>query len=193
MYIKTFFLLKPWKSIWEKHFSGHSPLWCLTDLILLSVCLKPLILVRPYLSKNTVLKVYPRNPKLTCCFFKHKQYQNCFIPCKGIQDSLGFWVPRHGFRILCTGFYSLSVKVGFWIPIASVIPDSLSCIPDSKTQDSRFHKQKIPGFRYMGRTEQTDCTCSVSWYHSSCWSHSLPAGVDWSWFDSVFYQIVTTR
>ena len=40
----------------------------LTDLILLSVWLKPLILVRPYLSKNTVLKVYPRNAKVTCSF-----------------------------------------------------------------------------------------------------------------------------
>ena len=38
-------------------------------------------------------------------------------------------------------------KVGFWIPIFSRIPDSLCWIPDSKAQDSGFHKQKIPGFR----------------------------------------------
>ena len=42
-----------------------------------------------------------------------------------------------GFRILS------SVELGFWIPIVSVIPKSLSCIPDSKAQDS--------GFSYMGR------------------------------------------
>ena len=29
----------------------------------------------------------------------------------------------------------------------SRIPDSLSCIPDSKAQDSGFHKEKFPGFR----------------------------------------------
>ena len=32
------------------------------------------------------------------------------------------------------------MKVGFRIPIFSGIPDSLSCIPDSKTQDFAFHK-----------------------------------------------------
>ena len=42
-----------------------------------------------------------------------------------------------GFRILS------SVELGFWIPIVSGIPESLSCIPDSKAQDSRFS--------YMGR------------------------------------------
>ena len=39
------------------------------------------------------------------------------------------------------------VKLGFWIPIISRIPDSLSCIPDSKAQDSGFHKQNFYGFR----------------------------------------------
>ena len=59
-------------------------------------------------------------------------------PCKGFQDSLGFWIPRRGFRILGTGFQSLSMESGFWIPIVSGIPDSLSCILDSKAQDSTF-------------------------------------------------------
>ena len=31
---------------------------------------------------------------------------------------------------------SLSVGLGLWIPFVSGIPDSLSCIPDSKAQDS---------------------------------------------------------
>ena len=57
---------------------------------------------------------------------------------EGIQDSLGFWIPSRGFRIPCTGFQSLSVEVGLWIPIVSGISDSLSCILDSKTQDSGF-------------------------------------------------------
>ena len=61
---------------------------------------------------------------------------------KGIQDSLGFWIPRRGFRISGIGSHYFSVQFGFWIPIVSGIPDSLSCIPDSKAQDSEFHKQK---------------------------------------------------
>ena len=55
---------------------------------------------------------------------------------KGIQDSLGLWIPGIGFQYL-------SVEFGFWIPIVSGIPDSLSCIPDFNAQDSEFHKQKI--------------------------------------------------
>ena len=64
---------------------------------------------------------------------------------KRIQDNLGFWIPLRGFRIPGTGF--LSVELRFWIPIVSGIPDSLSCIPDSKAQDYGFHKQKFLGFR----------------------------------------------
>ena len=41
------------------------------------------------------------------------------VPCKENQDILGF-------RISGTGFQSLSVEVGFWIPIFSRIPDSTS-------------------------------------------------------------------
>ena len=52
----------------------------------------------------------------------------------------GFWIPD-------TEFQSLLVKLGFWITIVSGIPDSSSCIPDLKAQDSEFHKQKVPGFR----------------------------------------------
>ena len=34
----------------------------------------------------------------------------------------------------------LSVELGFWIPIFDRVPDSLSCILESKTQDSGFHE-----------------------------------------------------
>ena len=66
---------------------------------------------------------------------------NSVVPCERIQDSLGFWIPRCGFQIPGTGFQYLSVELGFWIAMISGIPDSLSCIPDSITQDSGFHKQ----------------------------------------------------
>ena len=65
-------------------------------------------------------------------------------PRKGIQDSLGLWIPRRRFQILGTGFQHLSVELGFWIEVVSRIPDSLSCIPDSNAQDSGFHELKFP-------------------------------------------------
>ena len=39
------------------------------------------------------------------------------------------------------------MKVGFRIPISSGIPDSLSCIPDSRCQDSWFHSNTSLDFR----------------------------------------------
>ena len=36
---------------------------------------------------------------------------------------------------------------GTWIPIFTEIPDSLSCIPDSKTHYSGFYKEIFPGLR----------------------------------------------
>ena len=41
-----------------------------------------------------------------------------------------------------TGFQSLTVELGFRIAIVSGIPDSLSCIPDSKAQDSAYSTSK---------------------------------------------------
>ena len=52
-----------------------------------------------------------------------------------------------GFRIPGTSFQSLSVALRLWIPIVSRTSDSLSCIPNSKLQDSGCHKQTFPGFR----------------------------------------------
>ena len=51
------------------------------------------------------------------------------------------------FYAMDSKFQSLSVERGFWIPIVSGIPDSLSCIPDSKAQESGLHKQNFPRFR----------------------------------------------
>ena len=36
------------------------------------------------------------------------------------------------------------MELGFWIPTLCRIPDSLSCIPNSKAQDSGNHKQIFP-------------------------------------------------
>ena len=78
--------------------------------------------------------------------------QFCFAPCEGIKGSLGFWTPRHGFRIPGTGsqiFFS-----GTWIPV-------VSGIPDSKAQDSGFNRQTFPRF-WIPHTKMSkipDSTC----------------------------------
>ena len=62
---------------------------------------------------------------------------------KRVLDS-GFYALDSGFQALDSDLFL--VELGFWIPILSRIPDSLSCIPESKVQDSGFHKQNFPGF-----------------------------------------------
>ena len=54
-----------------------------------------------------------------------------------IQNCLGFWI----FNV-----DSISVKLGFQIPIVSGISDSLSTILDSKAQDFWFQKEEFPVF-----------------------------------------------
>ena len=51
-----------------------------------------------------------------------------------------------GFHVADFGFQALPGELGFWILIVSGISDTLSCVPDSKVQDSGFHKQKFPEF-----------------------------------------------
>ena len=62
--------------------------------------------------------------------------QNMFYMYKIIQESLRFWIPCCEFQLKDSRFL-VSVT---WIL------DSLSSIPDSKAQDSPFHKKKIPRF-----------------------------------------------
>ena len=64
--------------------------------------------------------------------------------CKGIEDGLGFWFRGLEFQIPGTGFQSLSVELGFWVPIFSGIPDSFSCIPDSTSKIFLDSGTKIP-------------------------------------------------
>ena len=64
---------------------------------------------------------------------------------KTVLDS-GFHALDSGFQVLDSSLCR-SVELRFWIPIVSGIPDSLSCIPESKAQDFVFHKQTFPRFR----------------------------------------------
>ena len=43
--------------------------------------------------------------------------------------------PRRGFQVL---------ELAFGFPVVSGVPDSLSCIPDSKAQDPSLYKQNFP-------------------------------------------------
>ena len=57
-----------------------------------------------------------------------------------------------GFRAVDSGFQlldsrSFPVELGFRIPIVSGIPDSYSCIPDSKPQDSTGKNFQDSGIR----------------------------------------------
>ena len=65
---------------------------------------------------------------------------------KTVLDS-GFHAVDSEFQLLDSRSYT--VELGFRIPIVSGIPDSHSCIPDSNSQDSGFHKQKFPRFRIL--------------------------------------------
>ena len=97
---------------------------------------------------------------------------------KTLLDS-GFHAVDSGFQLLDSR--SFSVKLWFPIRIVSGISDSYTCIPDSKTQDSGFHKQKFPrfwipnakisqipesGFLYMGQAfvEYEPCLAEVCDY-----------------------------
>ena len=61
----------------------------------------------------------------------------------------------------------LTVKLGFRISIISGIPDSLSCIPDSKAQDSGFHNSN---FQIQDFTSKNfpDCLNYSSWGEFYC-------------------------
>ena len=49
-----------------------------------------------------------------------------------------------GFYTVDSGFQYLSVELVFWIAIVIRVPDSLSCIPDSKVPDSGIHGKNFP-------------------------------------------------
>ena len=49
----------------------------------------------------------------------------------------------------------------FGLPIFIGIPDSLSCIPDSKAHDSGFHEQKFPLFSIPKRKKKLFCPATV--------------------------------
>ena len=65
---------------------------------------------------------------------------------KTVLDSV-FHAVDSGFQLLDPSLSQWNLESGFQSLVGFGIPDSLSCIPDSKVQDSGFHKQKFPGFQ----------------------------------------------
>ena len=83
-------------------------------------------------------------------FLKEIKCNIQICPCKGIQNSPGFWIPHREFPIPATWFPFFSVELGFWdpwVPVVGRILDSLSYIPHSIARDSGFHEQNFPAFR----------------------------------------------
>ena len=83
-----------------------------------------------------------------------------FASCKGIQDSLGFWIPCHEFRILGTWFQSLVgfriLWAVFWIPKLR--------IPDSTSKNCTDSGIRIPlhGLRHYCRCNKWYLQCTES-------------------------------
>ena len=69
-------------------------------------------------------------------------------PYKGIQDSLGVWIPRCGFRILDTGFQIFNS--GIWIPDSNCLwdPGFLELYFGFRSRGFRYYKRKFTRFRY---------------------------------------------
>ena len=91
-----------------------------------------------------------------------------FAPCKGIQDSIGFWIPSHEFRIPGTGFQIL--VSGFQRLVGFRIPSGLFWISKPRILHSTsnfFHipdptRINFPAFRNQ------DATC-IGWQFRATW------------------------
>ena len=71
--------------------------------------------------------------------------------CKVIQDSGGFWIPRCGLRSRISD--SFSGELGFWVPIVSGIPESLSCNSGFHILGFSFHNSPFPVYRAWNDTD----------------------------------------
>ena len=98
--------------------------------------ISPLVFPRGHTYAFAAEKAVNRNPFKT----NRDLFFICLAPCKGIQHSLRFWIPRRGFHrdSRYSGFLSFSVDLVFWIPILSGIQVSFSCMY------SEFHKPNFP-------------------------------------------------
>ena len=74
---------------------------------------------------------------------KRKGTKYFVAPYKGLQDSLGFWIPWRRFWILCQ--WNLRLQISIFRGISH----SLRCIFNSKAQDSGIHNQNFLDYRFQ--------------------------------------------
>ena len=110
-----------------------------------------------------------------------------------------------GFHAMDSGFQIVDFEAfvsGIWIPDSNRWRDSVSCIPDPKAQDSRFHKQKCSlheaqlGKNIYCPNKVTRCSnsgirkkiaCSIRnpWLRNQgipgCWSRIPEYKFQWQW------------
>ena len=105
----------------------------------------------------SLLAVFPPN-FLNFIYNVHKYMR--ITPCKRIQDSLGFWIPRLGFRIPGTGFWNLcqwNLDSGFQWLVGFRIPWTVFWIRKPRIADSTgknsldygFHDKHFPWSAYQ--------------------------------------------
>ena len=81
-----------------------------------------------------------------------RKLMTSFASCKRIHDSLGFRIPHRGFWIPGAGFEILSQwKLQSGFKSLEGFPDFLSCTPDSKAPDCRFHNSNFPDSKFHSR------------------------------------------
>ena len=126
----------------------------------------------PYFSYVTKV-VEIKNFMRACCWDRAIALK-AIAPCKEIRDwilhhvrksktvlDFGFYAMDSGFQVLDSILFSVTLIMD---SIIGGIPDSLSCIPDSKAQDSglnnqNFHRFRdsiskyLPVFPYIGRKQ----------------------------------------
>ena len=99
------------------------------------------------------LTIYGLGEALLCFYFlkllMSKKIEAGFVHLfPHVMESMAVW--EFGFNNVYSGFQELDSSLCQWnvdSGIVSGIPVSLSCIPDSKAQDSEFYRQKSPGSR----------------------------------------------
>ena len=114
---------------------------------LFTALLKPIILYHVILVKTHIFPSYTRPSRSVLA-----RLHMLFALCTGIQDRLGFWIPRGAFQIPGTGFQSLFLELGFQSLVVFRIPWAIFRIPwvvfrIPKPRWCGFHKQKFPAFR----------------------------------------------
>ena len=100
-------------------------------------------------------------------------------PYKGIQDSLGVWIPRCGFRILDTGFQIFNS--GIWIPDFNCLwdPGFLELYFGFRSRGFRYYKRRFTRFRYSMSKNLSQNPDSLTFISHPSAIHLSPSSIDY--------------